>query len=357
LLESGSFSVIPARLQAVIQGPVAVQRTQNSSLTISALYPSLVDVANVTESSLTLTTSTGNSTTLKPSLRNGEVFESFKVPVNATTGNWTLTYRLQDPWGNHGEGVFAFKVESASITFQPQTPPTTQRTTILNVTNTAYYPDGDILISRPNVAVWSGNQTWDPTLTYDPATGSWTASLPIVQNATLGPYNITWATKDPYGNAGNESYTTQIIPAQFTFLVKANNSTTVPPLSNLDLPVVVRYPNGTGLTDSFGNVTGFYSNSSEFVFTNPLVYNATNATWHMYFTVPNQQNATLSFNATDRFGNTVMARDVFNLKIATVSQVVTRNLIIAGIVGSIVPIALLIWAFATISARRRKHKP
>jgi hypothetical protein len=77
----------------------------------------------------------------------------------------------------------------------------------------------------------------------------------------------------------------------------------------------------------------------------------------MYFSAPEQNNATISFNATDRFGNSAVAMDAFNLKIASVPRVVTRNLIIAGIIGTLIPIGLLVWAFATISARRRKHRP
>jgi hypothetical protein len=248
-------------------------------------------------------------------------------------------------------------VESASITFQGQIPPSTQRTTSLNITNTAYYPDGDVLISRPVVEISSGNQTWTPSLSYDPASGQWSASLYIVQNATTGPYNVTWAAKDPFGNAGNSTYTTEVVPARFSFLVRADNATAVPPLSNVDLPVLVKYPNGTALTNGFGNVTGSYSNSTGFVFTSPLAYNETNGTWHMYFSAPEQNNATISFNATDRFGNSATAMDAFNLKIASVPRVVTRNLIIAGIVGTLIPIGLLVWAFATISTRKRKHRP
>jgi hypothetical protein len=355
-LTSTDFSVVPAKLQPIVQAPQTVQRTQNSTGTISATYPS-GSVANVTQSSITVTTSIGSTMNLKPSLKGGEALESFKVPVNATVGNWTLTYRLQDPWGNQGSGTFLFHVESASITFQGQIPPSTQRTTSLNITNTAYYPDGDVLISRPMVEISSGNQSWVPSLSYDPASGQWSSSLYIAQNATTGPYNVTWAAKDPYGNAGNSTYTTEVIPARFSFLVRANNSTTVPPLSNVDLPVLVKYPNGTSLTNGFGNVTGSYSNSTGFVFTSPLAYNETNGTWHMYFSAPEQNNATISFNATDRFGNSAVAMDAFNLKIASVPRVVTRNLIIAGIIGTLIPIGLLVWAFATISARRRKHRP
>jgi hypothetical protein len=184
----------------------------------------------------------------------------------------------------------------------------------------------------------------------------WSGSLYVVQNATLGRYNITWAAHDSYGNARSTRYTTLVVPARFNFVVETNNST-VNALTNLDLPVLVRYPNGSSLTNSFGNVTGSYENTSRYVFTVPLAYNATNDTWDMIFFVPQQANATLSFNATDRFGNSAIAMDAYNLKIAPVPRVVTQNLIIAAVIGALIPIGLLVWAIATISTRKRKHRP
>jgi len=52
-----------------------------------------------------------------------------------------------------------------------------------------------------------------------------------------------------------------------------------------------------------------------------------------------------------------MAADAYNLKISPPPPAVTQRLIIAGIIGALIPIGLLIWAVATISTRRRKHKP
>ena len=357
LLTSSAFTVIPATLQPPIQTNQAQQRTQTPTFIISALYPNGTRVANVTRPDITLTASGGMKIKLALSLSAAEVSGSFKIPVNATTGNWTLSYSIQDLWGNKGSGVFVYHVQSASLTFQPQIPATTQRTTALNVTNIVRYPDGTALNSTITLEISAGNQTWTPPLNFDPTTGVWSGSLYIVQNATTGPYNLTWAAKDPWGNAGNSTNTALVVPAYFSFRVEANNSTQAVPQSTLDLPVLVRYPNGTSLTNGFGNVTGTYSNTTGYVFIQPLAYNDTNGTWHMFFTVPEQNNATLSFNATDRFGNTAVAMDAFNLKIAPAPKAETQNLIIAAIVGALVPIALLIWAFATISARRRKHRP
>ena len=257
---------------------------------------------------------------LAPSLSAAEASGSFKIPVNATIGNWTLSYSIQDLWGNKGSDTFTYHVQSASLTFQTQIPATTQRTTSLNLTNIVRYPDGTALNSTATLRISAGNQTWTPRLNFDPTTGVWSASLYIVQNATTGPYNVTWAAMDPWGNAGNGTYTALVVSVRFSFRVEANNSTQAVAQSNLDLPVLVRYPNGTSLTNGFGNVTGSYSNTTGYVFILPLAYNDTNGTWHMFFSVPEQNNATLSFNATDRFGNTAVAMDAYNLKIAPVRR-------------------------------------
>jgi hypothetical protein len=299
------------------------------------------------------------------------------VIVNSTSGEWRatwtppasakkVTYHFQfnqanftDSYGNKGKGppVISsdFKVIPASLTFYPQIPITTERTTALNLTNTVYYPDGATLNSTVTLEISAGNQTWTPNLSFDSTNGMWSGSLYLVQNATLGQYNVSWAAHDPYGNAGNSAYTTLVVPARFSFVVEANSST-VNALSNLDLPVLVTYPNGSALTNSFGNVTGSYENSTRYLFTLPLAYNSTNGTWDMIFFVPQQANATLSFNATDRFGNSAIAMDVYNLKIASI-PIRIQNLIIAAVIGALIPVGLLIWAIATISTRKRKHRP
>jgi hypothetical protein len=299
------------------------------------------------------------------------------VIVNSTSGEWRATwtpsasankatYQFQfnqanftDSYGNKGKGAPVissdFMVTPASLTFHPQIPITTERTTALNLTNTVYYPDGTTLNSTVTVEISAGNQTWTPNLSFDSTNSMWSGSLYLVQNATLGQYNVTWEAHDPYGNARNSTYTTLVVPARFSFVVEANNST-VNALSNLDLPVLVTYPNGSSLTNNFGNVTGSYENSTKYVFILPLAYNSTNGTWHMLFFVPQQANATLSFNATDHFGNSAIAVDAYNLKIASV-PIRIQNLIIAAVIGALIPIGLLIWAIATISTRKRKHRP
>jgi hypothetical protein len=307
------------------------------------------------QTSVTVTTTSGTAIKIAPSFSPSQVVASYKIPVNAVLGNWTVNYNIQDPWGNSGAGTFIFRVQLANLTFDAQVPNATERTTFLNINNTVRYPDGTTLNSGVTLLMQGENETWTPALKFDPASGKWSYSLYIVQNATVGKFNVTWSAGDPYGNARMTNYTTFLVPAQFSVVVQRNNTLALAG-SSLDLPVLVRYPNGSALVNGVGNVTGSYENTTGYVFTYPLVYNATNSTWHMYFFVPVQSNATLSFSAVDRFGNFVVATDAYNLKIATARGAI-QNLIIAAVVGSIIPIALVAWAFATISTRRRKHRP
>jgi hypothetical protein len=353
---STDFNVVPAKLHLTIQTHSTLQRTQTITIMISATYPNGANAANVTQANVIVTQTYGKRITLG-AMANGTLVPAlYAIPVNASLGNWTLSYKVQDFWGNSGSGGSTIQVQRASPTFQLQTPPTTERTTFMNVTNRMSYPDGTPMNTTATLLISHGNLTWNPALGFNSTTLVWSGSLYIVQNATLGPYNITWATRDSYGNGGNNTSTSIVIPARFRFKLPSNNST-MDALSNLDLNMTARYPNGTTLTNSFGNVTGTYTNSTGSVLTLPLAYNDTERVWHMYFSVPEEGNLTFSFSAIDRYGNMGLAAHAYNLKINPSTRVQTQRLIIAGIAGALIPIALLIWAIATISTRRRKHRP
>ncbi len=358
---SNGFGVVLAKLQPTIQTQPSWQRTQNVTIGFMATYHNGANVANLTQVTVNVTQPGGTHTKTTMSLNGTSPVATFKIPVNATLGNWTGTWSMRDPWGNGASGKFTFQVLLAVPVFQLNTPPTTQRTTSLNVTTKVSYPDGTPINKTLTLVISHGNQTIVPNLSFNSTTLTWSASHYFDQNTTLGPYNVTWSEQDQYGNMGSINSTTQLIPAQFMFLLKSNNST-LSAFSNLDLPVIVTYPNGTGLRSTFGNVslgnvTGSYQNSTGYTFFLPLAYNATNSTWHMYFQTPEQGNFTFSFNAVDRYGNAGQAMDAYALKVIPSSRVISQQLIIAGIVGALIPIGILIWAIVTISTRRRKHKP
>jgi len=360
-ISSQDFHVITATLQPTLQATQTRERTQNATVTISTSYPNGARVGNESKAIVSVTRPDGVSVKPPVSVGGPEAKASFKIPVNATLGNWNVTYSVQDPWGNSASGTFTIHVALASPVFLLGTPATVQRTTSLNVTATISYPDGSVWNKTITMSIVHGNQTLSPKLSFNSTTLQWSASHYFGQNDTLGPYNVTWTASDLYGNGGAVNSTTLVILAQFRFFLKSNNST-VAALSSLDLPVTVTYPNGTRLPNSFGNmtygnVTASYPNSTGYIFTLPLAYNATNGTWHMYFNTPEEGNFTFSFTAVDRFGNTGMAADAYMLKVNPSSNILSQRLIIAGVIGALVPVAVLIWAIAAISTRRRKHRP
>lgn len=354
---STDFKVLIARLQLTVQRQQTLQRTQTITVTISVKYPSGANAVNITQASLVIGRTDGRRVTLAASVNGTLVPARYVIPVNASLGNWTLSYRVQDLWGNSGSGGSTLQVQLATPAFQLRTPANTERTTYLNVTTRMYYPGGTAMnVTETTLLISHGNLTWRPKLSFNSTTLVWSGSLYIVQNATLGPYNVTWTTRDSYGNGGRNNSTTIVIPARFRFKLPSNNST-MEAFSNLDLNMTVRYPNGTTLTNRFGNVTGFYTNSTGSILKLALAYNDTARNWHMYFNVPEQGNFTFSFSGVDRWGNMGVASNAYNLKIVPSQRVQTQRLIISGIIGALIPIALLIWAIATISTRRRKHRP
>jgi hypothetical protein len=355
-LTSSTFNVVPVNLLPVIQPNQTLQRTQESIINLSATYPNGAGPANITRANVAVTESAGGTLKVVPTLNGTEALAHFRIPVNATLGNWTVSYNIEDSWGNSGSGKLIVRVLQASPIFLLQTPPTAERSTFLIVTSRVSYPDGSPFTSTINLVISHGNLTWTPKLNFNSTTLTWSGSYYLAPNASPGQYNITWTAHDGYGNAGSIKSATLVGPAQFSFVLKSNNST-VDAFTELDLPVRVTYPNGTSLTNNFGNVTASYKNATGTLFTIPLAYNETNATWQMFFPVPEQGNITFSFNATDRFGNAGTAADAYKLKIIPAPAALSERLLIAAVVGVLIPIGLLAWAVATISTRRRKHRP
>ena len=357
---SNDFQVSKAKLLPMIQTNATCERTQTAFVTISGGYHSGAIAANVTQATFNLTQQGGRQVTL-PIIRSGlETATNFTIPLNATLGNWTVDYSIQDHWGNSASGKFTILILPASPVFQGITPSSVERTTPLDVAARISYPDGTGWNKTVTTVISHGNETWPIALRFNSTTHVWSGSYYLVQNATLGPYNVTWSASDPYGNGGGINSTVVVTLAQFRILPESSSSTVIS-FSNFDLPVIVTYPNGTFLPDrfgnlTFGNVTASYENSTGATFTLPLAYNDTSGIWHMYMR-PEQGSFTFSFSAVDRFGNTGTATNAYKLTANSAASILSQRLIIAGVVGAVIPVGVLMWAVATISTRRRKHKP
>ena len=162
--------------------------------------------------------------------------------------------------------------------------------------------------------------------------------------------------EDAFGNDGQFSTTTNVVVARFRFAFAQTNSK-VDPSTIVNIPVFVSYPNGTELRSNVGVVNAAFTNSSG-TFTLPMIYNSTDRSWRLIFLAPNTGltfgvTLELSFEARDAFGNADSAPNAYELAIGAGTQ----TLILAAIIGAVVPIALVAWAVFAITARRRKYKP
>jgi hypothetical protein len=358
-ISSKEFQVTKARLLSIVETNATWERTQTAHVAISGNYHDGT-IANVTQAAFNVTWS-GQRQVALPSIRSGlNSTTDFKIPINATLGNWTVSYSVQDQWGNSVSGKLTILVVRAFPVFQDMTSSLVERTASLDVAARISYSDGTGWNKTVTSALSHGNETWPIALTVNSTTHVWSGSYYVVQNATLGPYNVTWSVSDPYGNGGDVNSSLVVVPAHITILPESSSATVVS-FSNVDLPVIVTYPNGSSLPDRFGNVsfanvTASYQNSTGATFTLPLAYNDTSGIWHMYM-APQPGTFTFSFSAVDRFGNTGTATNVYKLTVKSAADILMQRLMIAGVLGTLIPLGVLIWAVATISTRRRKHKP
>ena len=360
-LTSNLFQVIAAHTGFSVQGNSTIQRTLAASFTIAPTYHDGKAFANVTQASATVREANGTKHRLVFNNTLGEFEGGYKTNSSTPLGSLLVTANVTDLFGNTATGSITIQIVPAVLTFRVDAP-TTQRTTILNITAQVTYPDGSIIAQGSvrlgfNVTLTKGNFTWSQPMAFSQTTNDWLAGYRVPQNASLGDYAVAMNVTDPYGNAGAFAGKVGVVPA--TFIIQLPISTLrASPLTMLNVVVNVMYPNGSALVPSVGGVvTASFMNSTG-TYTVPLDFNATSGTWSLTYEVPDPGlrfglTMRFSFSAIDQFGNTGSVSQAFELDISAG----TETLILATIIGAIVPIGLIGWAFATVSARRRKHKP
>jgi hypothetical protein len=360
---SSTFRVTPAHTNLVNQSNSTIERTLPVRILIIPRYHDGSPFMNVTQASGTITMVDGRKLQL---LFNGSLGEFIaQYPTNASTplGSFTVSANVADLFGNTASGTLTLQIVPAVLDFHVA-PVTAERTTLLNATARITYPDGSLITSNNlplgfNVTIRRGNFTWTNRMVFNPITGEWisAAGYSLSENQTLGNYAVAMNATDPFGNGGRYSGTDTVIPAVFQIL-PVQSAVRVSPHNPVYVEAYVVYPNGSALTpDVSGVVIASLTNSSG-VFTYPMMFNATDNSWGMVFTAPDpglRFGLTLkfSFSAVDEFRNSGSATDAFQLDVSAG----TETLILATIVGALPPIALIGWAIAAISTRRRKHKP
>ena len=361
-ITSAPFQVTAAHTGLSVQGNSTIERTLPVNLVIVPTYHDGKAFANVTQAMATVTEVDGTKHGLAFNATLGEFVGSYKTNSSTPLGSLVVSANVTDLFGNTATGTITIQIIPAVLKFSVDAP-TAQRTTLLNVTSRVTYPDGSIITPADlpagfNVTVTKGNFTWSSAMGFNQTTtNDWSAGYRLSQNATLGDYAVAMNATDPHGNFGAFLGTVRVVPATFTFelprtILRASPHT----LTNV--VVNVMYPNGSALVPSVGGVVTASLTNSSGTFTFPLFFNATDRTWLLSYTAPDPGlrfglTIKFSFSADDQFGNTGSVSQAFELDVGAGVGI----LILATITGAIVPIGLIGWAIATVSTRRRKHKP
>ena len=362
-LPSQSFVVTPAKVQLVWQGNATIQRTQDARLVAFAQYHNGAQFTNVTKATGVITEPDRTTLPIAFNSTLNEFMVRYNTTVSSRLGQVLVTAALTDLFNNTASGTLTIQVVKATTNFAVNIPASVERTTVFNVSARITYPDGSVLTpglvpSGFNLTISRGNYTWSSRMNFNATASAWFNGYgPIGQNATLGNYSLRMGLVDQYGNGGNYSTSWNIIPASFRFYLP-QASERVSPGTTINVLVLVKYPNGSLLRPRVkGVVTAVFTNSTG-TFTLPLIFNATDGTWHIFFVAPDpglRFGLTIPFSITadDAFGNSGFASNAFKLNVGAGRDI----LILASVIGAIPPIVIVGWAIATVSARRRKYKP
>jgi len=362
-LTSFTFRVTPAHVSLVNQGKLTIERTLPVTILIIPRYHDGSPFRNITQASGIITMADGTKVPLPFNATLYGFFAQYQTNASTPLASFIASANVTDLYGNTASGTLTFQIVPATLDFQV-TPANVERTTLLNATARIIYPDGSLVTSNSvplgfNVTISRGNFTWTTPMIFNPITGDWASATghSLSQNETLGNYNVSMNATDVYGNAGRYSGNDTVIPAAFQIL-PSPASVTVTPHTSVYVEVYVLYPNGTALTPDVSGVVIASIRNSSGLFTYPMAFNSTDGSWGLTLTAPDPGlrfglTLKLSFSAADEFRNAGTAPDAFELNVRAGME----TLILATIVGAIPPIALIGWALATVSARRRKHKP
>jgi len=361
---SSTFHVTPAHTSLVNQINSTVQRTLPVEIAIIPRYHDGSAFMNITQVSGTITMADGRKVALPFNATLHEFYSQYATNVSTPLGSYlTVSANAVDIYGNTASGTLTFQIVPAVLAFHV-TPVNAERTTLLNATAQITYPDGSLITSNNlplgfNVTISRGNFTWASQMVFNPITDDWISlsRYSLSENQTLGNYAVAMNATDPYGNAGRYSGNDTVVPAVFQIL-PSPASVTVTPRTSVYVEVYVLYPNGTALTPDVSGVVIASIRNSSGLFTYPMAFNSTDGSWGLTLTAPDPGlrfglTLKLSFSAADEFRNAGTAPDAFELNVRAGME----TLILATIVGAIPPIALIGWALATVSTRRRKHKP
>lgn len=263
-MNSGDFAVIPAAVELAFQGNLSVQRTQEMNITIIAKYHDGSNFLNVTQTQGGVTDANGNAHDLSFNSTLDAFVGHSKISVDGTLSTWRISANVTDIYGNKAKGEYTIRIIPAELHFIVSQPVSIERTLILNLTAHITYPDNSpvgpniVKNSGLNVTISIGNSTIIRPMSYNDTTASWNGAYRLPQNATLGDYSAALNVTDLYGNSGQFSGISKVVPATFKITVPqpaGNSLRQIPPLTQINVQVHVRYPNGSALTPRVSGVS------------------------------------------------------------------------------------------------------
>ena len=306
---------------------VSVRNQLSGSLTRSYSYGmSIVLTANVTTSSLQVTTGSVHASILGPSGQ--KIGTDIPLAYSSATKTWSGSYTIKpsDPAGMwtaevsassgslSGEGYTSFSVGDGVTLFLPYYNTTTQNAAPvflltgerINVSALVTNPSGQCCVSAGNFeAVFtlgtpSGKTEGKIPLSYNAASGAWQGTFPIPNSADQGAWVLTVNGTDSNGNSGM-AYSWLNVGLNVLLTTDSPSYITGDSVTIFAAP---EYPNG--LITALGNFSATISSGSRVITEVPMTFSWVYGLWIGTFTLSTSYSPgffTLTVGGNDGAGN------------------------------------------------------
>jgi len=325
--DSLSFELTLSTLNVNIQTDKSLyNRTQTMSVTVQITYPDGSSLPSSTNVQLRLfyrqilVTPAAQMTYNSASKR---WLWSYTFSSSAYIGNYTIAVSASDVYGNSGSANRSVKVEPAALSITIYgLKEVYQRTEIINLSASIYYPDGS-LVSSGNFKMRLRAQTGtvrEALIVYDQYTGKWRTPqeepyrIPV--DEVTGLWTLTVLGNDFSANSGDESLIITINRATISIFDALVNSS-YPRTSRIALRVRPIYPGGSLLTS--GTVSATLSTAGGREYTFPLSLKPDEGVWAGEVIIGRDFSlgiATLNLTALDRYQNSGSWSDSFDITLA-----------------------------------------
>ena len=214
---SGTFTiqVVKANLGFDVVYSTAPERTAILNVTAKVTYPDGSKVAaNTLPKGLNVTITIGNFTWNHPMNYDqtaGVWFDGYRIPQNATLGDYAISMKVDDAYGNGGQFAAISKIIPARFRFiVPKPTEKTDPLTLVNIGVFVMYPDGSALTpwvgGHVTASLTNSSGTFALPMEFNTTDRSWhllykSPNLGLSFGVTL---TFTFDAHDQYGNAGSD---------------------------------------------------------------------------------------------------------------------------------------------------------